>query len=199
MLLIDQTVHLRSQSNELCDAMSVVLTIVHISLHGVKIRECMSKSGLKRSCRSNVPLRLCNRTERRTCCDVFDVSTPPCSWIQATDDDTSHRIHAHSTHIREIARSMPCFQQSDTYARHWDHQLVYEELLALVSLLSRELPLRAPCLTDTLVNQESVDLIGKLPLNHIVLGCQSFPGLSVNLDLSSSLGLIVNSSRWASI
>ena len=66
----------------------------------------------------------------------------------------SHRIHVHSTRTRGTARSMLCFQQSDTFALLWDQQLVYEELYVVISLLSRELSLRVPCLTDTLMNQE---------------------------------------------
>ena len=100
--------------------------------------------------------RLCNQTERKTCFKVFFVSSPPCSWIQATVVFVSHRIHDHSTRIRDIARSMPCFPQSDTYALVWDHQLVYEELYVLFSLLfsltSYSHPI--PCLTLMLVNQE---------------------------------------------
>ena len=84
------------------------------------------------------------------------VSSSPCSWIQATVVFVSHRIHDHSTHIRDIVRSMPCFPQSDTYALVWDHQLVYEELHVLFSLLfsltSYSHPI--PCLTLMFVNQE---------------------------------------------
>ena len=104
--------------------------------------------------------RLCNRTEWRTCFVVFDVSSPPCSWTQATVVFAPRQIQVCSTHIRDIARSMPCFPQSDTYAFLWDHQLVYEELHVSVSLLP---PLTSyshpiPYLTLILVNQEWVNL-----------------------------------------
>ena len=131
--------------------------------------------------------RLCNRTEWRTCFVVFDVSSLPYSWTQATVVFASHRIHVRSTHIRDIARSMPCFPQSDTYALLWDHQLVSEELFVLVSLLPPLTSYSHPYLVWHIHSWIRNGLIGELPIDHLILGCQSLPDLSVNLDLSSSL------------
>ena len=133
--------------------------------------------------------RLCNQTERKTCFKVFFVSSSPCSWIQATVVFVSHRIHDHSTRIRDIARSMPCFPQSDTYALLWDHQLVYEELFVLVSLLPPLTSYSHPYLVWHIHSWIRNGLIGELPIDHVILGCQSSPGLSANLDHSSSIGV----------
>ena len=143
--------------------------------------ECISEWGLNRSHRSSVLRRLSDRSARMPYCDVLHVSSPSCSWIQATAVFSSIQIQVRSTCTREIARSMLGFQQSETYAYHWD--------------------LRAPVCHSSfrcyLFHSEHYvwqirswirnGLVCELPIDHIVLGCQSFPGLTPNLTLSSSL------------
>ena len=65
---------------------------------------------------------------------MFLVFSLSCSWIQATVDFISRRIHVLSTRTRDNVHSMPYFIQWDTFVHLWDHQLVYGELHVLVSL-----------------------------------------------------------------
>ena len=133
--------------------------------------------------------RLCNQTERKTCFNVFS--------------SLLHRVHEFRQRLFSLVTefmTIPLIFEISFVLCLASHNQILTLSFGITNLFTRSCmfcflcyfhwpPILIPYLVWHLCSWIRNELFGELPIAHVILGCQSFPSLSANLDLLSSIGI----------